>query len=78
MRVKAVIAYDGSEYLGFQKQKSTKRTISYAIEEALKSIHIQSNITASGRTDAGVHASGQIIHFDRSFIIVMIMLPIVH
>jgi len=64
MRVKAVIAYDGSNYFGFQKQKSTKETVSYAIEAALKSVHIQSDITASGRTDAGVHASGQIIHFD--------------
>ncbi len=64
MRVKAVIAYDGSDYFGFQKQKSTKKTIAHAIDDALKSLHIQCNITASGRTDAGVHASGQVIHFD--------------
>jgi len=63
-RVKAVIAYDGSHYLGFQKQKSTKKTVSHAIEEALTSLHITSCITASGRTDAGVHATGQVIHFD--------------
>jgi tRNA pseudouridine38-40 synthase len=63
-RVKAVIAYDGSAYLGFQKQKSTKNTISYAIEEALGSLKIDSDIVASGRTDAGVHATGQVIHFD--------------
>ena len=64
LRVKAVIAYDGSQYLGFQKQKSTTKTVSHAIEEALRSLHINSNIVASGRTDAGVHASGQVIHFD--------------
>jgi tRNA pseudouridine38-40 synthase len=64
MRVKAVISYDGSAYLGFQRQKSTKRTVSTAIETALTSLQIESGITASGRTDAGVHASGQVIHFD--------------
>lgn len=63
-RVKAVIAYDGSAYLGFQKQKSTQNTITHAIEKALHSLKIESSIVASGRTDAGVHATGQIIHFD--------------
>jgi tRNA pseudouridine38-40 synthase len=63
-KVKAVIAYDGSVYLGFQKQTSTIRTVTHAIEEALHSLHITSSIVASGRTDAGVHATGQVIHFD--------------
>ncbi len=63
MRVKAVISYDGSQYLGFQKQKSTQKTIASAIEEALASLQIHSSIVGSGRTDAGVHASGQVIHF---------------
>ena len=64
MRVKAVISYDGSQYQGFQKQKSTKMTISTAVEEALASLQISSPIVGSGRTDAGVHATGQVIHFD--------------
>ncbi len=64
MRVKAVISYDGSQYQGFQKQKSTKKTISSAIEEALSSLQIDSPIVGSGRTDTGVHATGQVIHFD--------------
>jgi len=64
MRVKAVLTYDGSTYQGFQKQTSTKNTITSAIEDALASLHIHSPITGSGRTDAGVHASGQVIHFD--------------
>jgi len=63
-RVKAVIAYDGSSYKGFQKQKSTDNTVTHAIEEALQSLQIKSRIIASGRTDAGVHATGQVIHFD--------------
>ncbi len=64
MRIKAVISYDGSAYLGFQRQKSTKRTVSTAIETALSSLQINSEVVGSGRTDAGVHASGQVIHFD--------------
>jgi tRNA pseudouridine38-40 synthase len=64
MRVKAVISYDGSAYHGFQKQKQTKQTITTAIEAVLHSLHIDSDIAGSGRTDAGVHASGQVIHFD--------------
>lgn len=64
MRVKAVISYDGSQYQGFQKQKSTKMTISTAIEDALASLQIDPAIVGSGRTDAGVHATGQVIHFD--------------
>jgi len=64
MRVKAVISYDGSHYFGFQKQTSTQQTVTFAIEEALSSLKIFSDITASGRTDAGVHATGQVIHFD--------------
>ena len=64
MRVKAIISYDGSAYLGFQRQKSTKKTISTAVETALSSLQIHSEIIGSGRTDSGVHASGQAIHFD--------------
>jgi len=64
MRVKAVLTYDGSCYQGFQKQTSTKNTITSAIEDALISLQIHSPITGSGRTDAGVHATGQVIHFD--------------
>ena len=63
-RVKAIITYDGSHYYGFQKQISTNKTITYAIENALQSLQIHSHIVGSGRTDAGVHASGQVIHFD--------------
>jgi len=63
MRVKAVIAYDGASFRGFQKQKSTKQTITTAIEEALISVGITSGIRGSGRTDAGVHATGQVIDF---------------
>jgi len=64
MRIKAVIAYDGSKFYGFQKQNSTNQTVTTQIELALKSLHIDTSIVGSGRTDRGVHASSQIIHFD--------------
>jgi len=64
MRVKAVIEYDGSKFYGFQKQNSTPYTVTTQLELALKSIKIDSSIVGSGRTDRGVHASGQVIHFD--------------
>jgi len=62
-RVKAVIVYDGGYFKGFQKQKSTKNTITTDIEIALRSLGIHNNIRGSGRTDAGVHATGQVIDF---------------
>ena len=64
MRIKAVIAYDGTDFEGFQRQTRTSNTITTAIEAALHSLQINSPITGSGRTDAGVHATGQVIHFD--------------
>jgi len=63
MRVKAIIMYDGNHFQGFQKQKSTPKTITSAIETALKSLGIHEEIRGSGRTDAGVHATGQVIDF---------------
>ncbi|GAK01094.1 tRNA pseudouridine(38-40) synthase TruA [Geomicrobium sp. JCM 19055] len=64
-RWKVKIAYDGTEFSGWQVQPE-KRTVQREINQALARIHQgqQVNVTASGRTDAGVHAKGQIIHFD--------------
>ncbi|MFT7824040.1 MAG: tRNA pseudouridine(38-40) synthase TruA [Sulfurimonas sp.] len=64
MRVKAVITYDGSAFLGFQRQKTTNQTVTSALEGALRSLEINTPIVGSGRTDRGVHATGQVIHFD--------------
>jgi len=64
MRIKAVLEYDGSKFYGFQRQTTTPQTITTQIELALKSIQIKSEIVGSGRTDRGVHASNQVIHFD--------------
>lgn len=64
-RYKCIISYDGSGFSGYQIQPN-KRTVQSQIENVLAKIHKGSHvkIAASGRTDAGVHAKGQVIHFD--------------
>ena len=60
---KLVIEYDGTEFFGWQIQKD-KKTIQGEIEKVLSRILNQEiRITASGRTDAGVHAFGQVANF---------------
>lgn len=65
MRLRAIISYDGSQFSGYQVQPG-KRTVQLEIERVLQTIHKGAvvKIVASGRTDAGVHATGQVIHFD--------------
>ena len=57
------IAYDGSRFSGFSRQKS-KKGVANALENGLRGIGIFSKAIGSGRTDKGVHASGQVIAFD--------------
>ncbi len=64
MRVKITLSYDGSRFLGYQIQKHTKETVAFYLERAFKSLNIHSKIEASGRTDTGVHALGQVISLD--------------
>jgi tRNA pseudouridine38-40 synthase len=64
MRVLGVIEYDGTEFLGFQVQKRG-RTVQGELERALYQITGEKvRVIGSGRTDTGVHARGQGIHFD--------------
>jgi len=58
------IAYNGANYFGSQVQKETDKTINGQLEKALNLLQIESKVHASGRTDRGVHASRQVIHFD--------------
>jgi tRNA pseudouridine38-40 synthase len=59
---KSIVAYDGTEFAGFQRQAQGQRTIQAEIESALSKLGWQeSSLKASGRTDAGVHARGQVI-----------------
>ncbi|BCD67897.1 tRNA pseudouridine(38-40) synthase TruA [Nitratiruptor sp. YY09-18] len=64
MRIKAVLAYDGSRFNGFQIQNHTKNTVMYTITKALHNLGVESKVVGSGRTDSGVHATAQVIHFD--------------
>ena len=65
VRLKATISYDGTAFAGYQVQPG-ERTVQLEIEKVLATMHKgnQVKITASGRTDARVHATGQVIHFD--------------
>ncbi len=69
-RYKAVIAYDGTDFSGYQVQPG-KRTVQSELEAVLAKMHKghEVKVVASGRTDAGVHAKGQVIHFDTSLMI---------
>lgn len=64
-KYKCVIAYDGTDFAGYQVQPE-KRTIQSEFEEVLAKMHKGEivKVTASGRTDSGVHAKGQVIHFE--------------
>lgn len=64
MRVKMTIAYNGADFFGSQVQKETDRTVNGTIERALRQLQIEEKVTASGRTDRGVHATRQVLHFD--------------
>ena len=64
-RIAIGVEYEGTAYKGFQKQKSTSETIQGFIDKALSQVANQKIKTiCSGRTDAGVHAYCQTIHFD--------------
>lgn len=61
---KCTVAYEGTRYNGWQKQGNTSQTIQGKLEEMLsRQINEQIKATGSGRTDAGVHALGQVFHF---------------
>ncbi len=59
------LEYDGTKYHGFQKQPTTRKTIQYCLDKALAKVANHKILTTcSGRTDAGVHALNQFVHFD--------------
>ncbi|MFP5350027.1 MAG: tRNA pseudouridine(38-40) synthase TruA [Gammaproteobacteria bacterium] len=64
MRIAALIEYDGSPFNGWQLQNNG-RSIQGCVEAALSKVADETiRVTVAGRTDAGVHAAGQVIHFD--------------
>jgi tRNA pseudouridine38-40 synthase len=63
-RYRAVLEYDGTDFLGFQRQ-ARGRTVQGQVEDALRRIGWEGrSLLGAGRTDTGVHAAGQVIAFD--------------
>ena len=64
-RYKATISYDGTLFAGFQRQPHA-RSVQEEIEKTLTRLNQGTPVTVhgAGRTDSGVHALGQVIHFD--------------
>ena len=65
-RYKITIAYDGTNFAGFQSQPH-QRTVQSVLERAVNKMSKKDEfipIFGSGRTDSGVHALGQVVHFD--------------
>ncbi len=61
--LKLVISYDGTDFAGWQRQPH-QRTVQQVLEESLLQLTgVEPPTNASGRTDAGVHALGQVLHF---------------
>ncbi len=65
-KIKLTLEYDGTHFFGYQTQKN-KRTVQGELEKALRRLFQKKIISyGSGRTDSGVHAEGQIVHFETS------------
>jgi tRNA pseudouridine38-40 synthase len=67
VRVRLDLSYDGGEFSGWAKQKSGRRTVQGELEDAIRVVLRQPEVfplTVAGRTDAGVHARGQVAHLD--------------
>lgn len=63
-RFRAVVAYDGTAYAGFQRQRESV-TVQEVLEAAIEAAtRVSSTVVPAGRTDAGVHADGQVVAFD--------------
>ncbi len=64
--IKLILEYQGTHFFGYQTQKN-RRTVQNELEQALKKLFRKRIISfASGRTDSGVHAEGQVVHFQTS------------
>lgn len=65
-RLRAVLEYDGTGYRGWQRQPDAP-TVQQACERAIRDVlGEETAVIASGRTDTGVHARGQVVHFDHT------------
>ncbi|MFF5298969.1 tRNA pseudouridine(38-40) synthase TruA [Streptomyces sp. NPDC013161] len=68
VRVRLDLSYDGTEFSGWAKQAGGRRTVQGEVEDALRTVTrsgaVAYDLTVAGRTDAGVHARGQVAHVD--------------
>ncbi|NUR65346.1 MAG: tRNA pseudouridine(38-40) synthase TruA [Streptomyces sp.] len=68
VRVRLDLSYDGSDFRGWAKQAGGQRTVQAEVEDALRTVtrsgETTYELTVAGRTDAGVHARGQVAHVD--------------
>ncbi|QIP85133.1 tRNA pseudouridine(38-40) synthase TruA [Streptomyces sp. Tu 2975] len=67
VRVRMDLSYDGKDFSGWAKQAGGRRTVQGEIEDALRTVtrsRTTYELTVAGRTDAGVHARGQVAHVD--------------
>ena len=64
-RIVLGVEYNGSSFNGYQLQSAGTRTVQDELEKALSKVaDEQLRLTCAGRTDTGVHATGQVVHFD--------------
>ena len=64
MRIAAGIEYDGTDFHGWEAQRNI-RTVQHEVEQAFSRVADHGlKVVCAGRTDAGVHATGQVVHFD--------------
>ncbi|MGW0774478.1 tRNA pseudouridine(38-40) synthase TruA [Streptomyces sp. NPDC002835] len=67
VRLRLDLSYDGKDFSGWAKQAGGRRTVQGEIEDALRTVtrsRTTYELTVAGRTDAGVHARGQVAHVD--------------
>lgn len=62
---KSIIAYDGTDFHGFQRLGSSLRTVQAVVEQALRPLNWRErSLKAAGRTDSGTHARGQVVAYE--------------
>ncbi|MBZ4321775.1 tRNA pseudouridine(38-40) synthase TruA [Streptomyces huiliensis] len=67
VRVRLDLSYDGKGFSGWAKQREGQRTVQGELEDAIRTVtrsKVTYELTVAGRTDAGVHARGQVAHVD--------------
>ena len=65
-KYKIIVEYDGTDFVGWQKQENGP-SIQSSLEDAIKKITSETvSVFGAGRTDSGVHAKGQVAHFEFS------------